>query len=466
MKRLSLRLRLSLFHTAAMACGLALAALAGHWALTRLVLGQLDAAILTLVEIEAAALQADPEGVVRVHEFAPGTAPHFARLDRFVQVATLDGRVLASSLNLGTARLPLTGSTLQRLQKDEIVLGTLDSFGDEPIRVVAMPVVARGRRYVVQAAGSLDDAYTLLATARWLFAGLSAALLAAVGITGAAFARHALQPIDEIVAQARSIGDSKLGERLPHPGHDDELGRLVDTLNAMLDRVERGIVTQKRFTADASHELRSPLSRLRTELEVTLRRPRERPEYEEALRSCLEEVERLSQLTDELLALARLDAEGSPRETPPVPLLPLVNEVVHRLQPQAGGRAVRLLVTPAPDLAVRVTPTAVCVALANVLDNALKFSPRGGQVQVGVSSEGPDALILVSDDGPGIAPSESDQLFDRFHRGLAARSGDAPGFGLGLAISRAAIERQGGRIAAENRSTGGATFCIRLPRAG
>ena len=119
--------------------------------------------------------------------------------------------------------------------------------------------------------------------------------------------------MDEIVAQARRIGESNLSERLPQPTSQDELGRLVDTLNAMLTRVERGVETQRRFTADASHELRSPLSRLRAEIEVTLRRPREAAEYEETLRSCLEEVERLSQLTEELLTLAHLDADEPAR---------------------------------------------------------------------------------------------------------------------------------------------------------
>ena len=109
--------------------------------------------------------------------------------------------------------------------------------------------------------------------------------------------------------QARRIGEASLGERLPHPGSPDELGRLIDTLNGMLARIERSVEAQRRFTADASHELRSPLSRLRAELEVTLRRPRDSSEYQEALRSCLEEVERLSRLTEELLTLAHLDAE-------------------------------------------------------------------------------------------------------------------------------------------------------------
>jgi two-component system OmpR family sensor kinase len=468
-RRLSFRNRLSVWHTAAVACFLAIGAFAGHWALKRLVLGQLDAALVALAETEASVLETDPRRPLRIHEFAPGTAPpSFVRLDRFVQVVDLDGNVLARSMNLGTARLPAPQAMLARLKAGEVVFETFEDFGEEPIRVAALPIHATGATYAVLVSGSLDDAYGILNAGRWLFLGLSLVLLAGVAVTTAVFARRALQPVDDIVAQARRIGESNLAERLPQPTSQDELGRLIDTLNAMLDRVEQGVETQRRFTADASHELRSPLSRLRAEIEVTLRRPREAAEYEETLRSCLEEVERLSELTEELLTLAHLDADDRPgRETPAVPLLPIVDNAVGRLSSQAGRRAVRILVdsgTASP--AVKVGATAVGLALTNILDNAVKFSPEGSAVRVGISTDGAEALIVVSDDGPGIAPDEAPRLFDRFHRGSAARERDVPGFGLGLAISRAVIERQGGSISTEGAGDRGARFRIRLPMAG
>jgi two-component system, OmpR family, sensor kinase len=468
MTRLSFRKRLSLWHTAAVACFLAIAAFAGHWALARLVLGQLDAALVALAETEGSALESDPRHPVRVHEFAPGSAPpSFVRLDRFVQIVDLDGNVLAKSANLSTARLPAPQGMLERLKAGEVVFETFEDFGEEPIRVAALPINAAGGSYAVLVSGSLDDAYRILNAGRWLFLGVSLVLLAGVAVTTAVFARRALQPVDEIVAQARRIGESNLAERLPQPTSQDELGRLIDTLNAMLARVERGVETQRRFTADASHELRSPLSRLRAEIEVTLRRPRDPAEYEETLRSCLEEVERLSELTEELLTLAHLDAEERPgRDAVAVPLLPIVHDALRRLGPQAHRRAVRLLVGPtAPPLAVRVAPTAVGLALTNILDNAVKFSPVDGEVRVGVSTDGGEALIIVSDQGPGVVPDELPRLFDRFHRGAAARASEAPGFGLGLAISRAVIERQGGSISADSAPDGGARFRIRLPLA-
>jgi two-component system OmpR family sensor kinase len=468
MRSPSFRFRLALYHTAAVACFLALAALGGHWTLERIALGQLDAALLALAETEAVALRAGSGPPIEVHEFAPGTAPpSFVRLDRLVQVVDLDGTVLARSANLGIARLPAPVPMLQRLREGEAVFGTFHDFGEEPIRLAALPISAGGRTYAVQVAGSLDDAYALVGAGRWLFAGLSAILILAVGFTSAFFARRALRPVDEIVDRARRIDEASLSERLPRPGGKDELGRLVETLNAMLARVERGVEAQRRFTTDASHELRSPLSRLRAELEVTLRRPRENAEYQEALASCLEGVQSLCQLTEELLTLAHLDAERQLGVGDPVALLPILDEAVRRLGPEAERRAVRVVVeTAGSGLAVKASAAAVRLALTNVLDNAVKFSPTGGDVRVGISASGAEALIVVADSGPGMASDELPHLFGRFHRGAASRAGDIPGFGLGLAISRAAIERQGGRIDADGFPGAGARFSIRLPLAG
>jgi two-component system OmpR family sensor kinase len=468
-RRLSFRSRLSIWQTVAVAVILGLAAFGGHWMLTRLVLGQLDAALVTLAETEASAIASDPRRPIRVHELAPGTAPpSFVRLDRFVQIVDLQGEVVAKSANLGPARLPVPPAMLKRLQRGEVVFETFANFTEEPIRVAALPIGADGETYAVLVSGSLDDAYRVLNAGRWLFVALSLVLLAGVAVTSVVFARRALRPVDEIVAQARRIGESNLGARLPQPASQDELGRLVDTLNAMLARVDRGVETQRRFTADASHELRSPLSRLRAEIEVTLRRPRVAAEYQDTLRSCLEEVERLSALTEELLTLAHIDGEETPGpEAPAVPLLPIVDAAVSRLGSQAGRHAVSVLVEP-PRVSprVKVRTTAVGLALTNILDNAVKFSPAGSAVTVDVSTEGGDALITVSDQGPGVAPDEVPHLFDRFHRGRAARESDVPGFGLGLAISRAVIEHQGGSISVQSGDPLGARFSIRLPLAG
>jgi two-component system OmpR family sensor kinase len=295
---------------------------------------------------------------------------------------------------------------------------------------------------------------------------MAVSILVGVGLTGVVLTRRALRPIDRIVNRAREIGEGSLGERLPRPGQQDEIGRLVDTLNEMLGRIEESFEVQRRFTADAAHELQSPLSRLRTELEVTLRRHRDTAEYEDTLRSCLDKVERLSILTKELLTLARLDAEqGRAAPTGAVPLGLLLEGVVGRLAAEADRRRVTIAIHPsqALSLSVRCAEGLADLVFTNMLDNAVKFSPPGGQVTVDAAAEGPAVVVAVSDAGPGIPADEIPRVFERFYRGRVARAKDSRGFGLGLAISRAVVKQHGGEMSVESAPDRGATFRVRLP---
>jgi two-component system OmpR family sensor kinase len=461
----SFKTRLWLGQVVVLAAMLALAAFGADWALRRVVLGEIiDDAILSLASTESAALQSEPSHP-RVHEIAPGAGPpSFARLDKFVQITNLDGGVVAQSGTLGTARLPIPPALLARLRDGETVFSTVSDFGEEPVRMVSLPASVGPSRYVVQVAMSLDDAHAVLRVGRWLFLSMSVLILAAIGLTSALLARRALRPIDLVVTRARHIGEANLTERLPHPGTRDEIGRLVETLNEMLGRLERSFEIQRRFTADASHELRSPLSRLRAELEVTLRRPRPVPEYEETLRSCLDEVQRVQDLTEQLLELARIDARQESELVQPIAVSEIV-AAASAVTSEAERRGILVLVEDAPEILVNAAPVAAKVALANILDNAVKFSPPGGEVRLAVLAGGEDVVIAVSDSGPGVSPEDVPRLFQRFYRGKASRASDVPGVGLGLAISRALIERQGGRISVGTSGEKGATFSVHLPRA-
>ena len=467
MMPLNLRSRVFVRHVVAVGLILALAAVGGDWIFSRMVLGEFDESLSELAQSEAEAAISRPSLPPRIHEVSFLTAPpFFPRLDKFIQIVGLDGQVVARSVNLGSAQLPTPPRVLERLRAGEEVFQTLRDFGDEPVRLLSVPLEIGGKAYAIQVAGSLDDARSSIRSARRLFLVMSAAILAAVALTGAMLARAILLPIDRIVGRARVIGASGLAERLPHPGSHDEMGRLVETLNEMLARIERVFEAQRRFTADASHELRSPLSRLRAELEVTLRRPRDRAEYERALASCLQEAEWLSGLTNELLTLARLDAGDSRQPTPqPVRLTPIVEQAVSRLAPEASRREVAVLVDAQADLTIQAAPGAAALVVGNVLDNAVKFSPPGGQVRILVTPENGSALVAISDSGPGIPANELPLLFERFFRGSSARRGEVPGAGLGLAICRVLVEGQGGSIEVSSPEGGGATVTIRLPLA-
>lgn len=461
---LSFHKRLALVHFAVIVSVLALAGFAGYWSLSRAIHGQLDAALLALAESESAMLTEGLALPINIHDVPTGPSPpSFTRLDRLLQIIDPDGRVLARSANLGSARLPTTPVLLAHLAMGETVFETLPNFGEEPTRMVSVPVQVHGTPLAIQVAGSLDDVNNVMKSASLLFIAMGLALILAVGAAGAVLTRQVFRTIDEVVRQARHIGEASLSERLCHPGTEDEMGRLVATLNEMLDRLERSFELHRRFTSDASHELRSPLSRLRTELEVTLRRPRERVEYEETLRSCMEEVERLTLLVEELLALARLDADQQREPAEPILLNNVIEETVRRLEPMAQEREVNMVFETSPAVTARISQGAAGLVLANLLDNAVKFSPAGGQVCIRLVKGDTEAIIAVRDQGLGIRIEELPHVFERFYRGTNARAKGTPGIGLGLALAETIIRTHRGRIVASNHPEGGTEFIIGLP---
>ena len=462
---LSFRRRLGLVHLTVILVVLAFAASAAYWGLSHAVRGQLDAALLALAETEAGMLVEEHGTQVRVHEVAAsGSAPlSFVRLDRLVQIVDAQGQPIARSANLGAARLPSHAATLARAAQGETVFETLHDFGEEPTRLVTVPVRVGDSLRAVQVAGSLDDVHGVLKAAAVLFAITSVVLLVSVGTAGSVLTGRVFGAIDDVVVKARRIGNEDLNQRLPHPGTADEIGRLVDTLNEMLARIEQGVDVQRRFTADASHELRSPLSRLRTELELALRRPREPQAYVETLQSGLEEVERLTLLVEELLALARLDAGQESGRAERVLLNTLAEEAVRRMEPIAQVRDVTLEIDAPVPLYAKVAASSASLVFDNLLDNAVKFSPVGGRVTVALAFDGPRATLRVRDRGPGIRSDEMLRVFERFYRGPSARPGSTPGMGLGLALAQAIVHAHGGRIGVTNAHEGGAVFEVQLP---
>lgn len=468
---LSFRRRLALLHVVVVTTVLAVAATLTYLSLVTALRAQLDGALLALAEQEASILAASPGLPVAVHE--PGTTaapPPYARLDRLVQIIGPRGEVLARSANLGAASLPNEAALLARLARGETVFEHL-AFGDEPTRRVSVPVHG-GRALAVQVAGSLDDVDHAVASAGWVFLVMSLVLVVVLTTAGAQLTGRVFGAVDDIVRQARRIGGRTLAERLPHPGTRDEIGRLIDTLNDMLARLEHAFEAQRRFTADASHELRSPLSRLRTELEITLRRPRGADEYVQALRSGLEDVARLTALVEELLTLARLDAGQDSAPVSPVAIGPIVEAVVRRARPAAQARGMTLSVAGAEDpgadsleenAAARVPRELLMLVATNLVENAVKYGAAGGSVLVSVVARPDGTALVVEDDGPGLPAEERERVFERFYRGAAARAADIEGTGLGLALCDLIVRAAGGRIEVGVSRWGGARFSVHLP---
>ena len=287
---------------------------------------------------------------------------------------------------------------------------------------------------------------------------LPAILLVSVS-AGYWLAGRALAPLIEVTRGLAEIKPHDRGRRLLTPPTGDEVTRLVRAVNSLLARVERASDAERRFAADAAHELRTPLTLLRSGIEVALRRPRTSAEYADALEAALHDVVALSTIAGELLALARIDQELAPAPEP-VDLSALAQEVIAALGPMAQAK--RLTVQTACDREVIADGNRNYLRrlLINLVDNALKFTPEGGVIEVALERRDGHAWLRIADSGPGIAEADRPFIFDRFFRGRGRREA---GNGLGLSLCREVVELHGGTLTAVNRVNGGAEFVVTLP---
>lgn len=268
-----------------------------------------------------------------------------------------------------------------------------------------------------------------------------------------------LKPIDTMTRTARLFSAEDLSARIGLPPTDDEIGRLAATFDEMLERVERSFMSYRQFTADASHELRTPVSVMRAILSVTSRRARSVEEYQTALRDLDKAADRLERLVSDLLFLSRLDmADPPPRHE--IDVGSLLSGLTESLRPLAEGKRLGLACEIHDDLPILGDEDAILHAFINVVDNAIKYTDRGS-VTVRAIREGDDALVLVRDTGVGIEGSDLPNVFDRFFRGEKSRT--VPGSGLGLAIAKAIIEGHRGRISVKSEPGKGTEMAIRLP---
>jgi heavy metal sensor kinase len=284
--------------------------------------------------------------------------------------------------------------------------------------------------------------------------------LAAVG--GAVIARAALGPVDQMAAAARRITAEDLHQRIALTGTGDELDRLAETLNGMLARLDEAFGQMRRFAADAAHELRTPLTALKGGIEVALRASRSPQEYRGVLASSLEEVDRLIRVAEDLLLLSRAAAGlGTPR--PRIDLEPLLLEVLDVGARLAQGTGVHVQLGDVAPAAVHADAGALGRAMRNLVENALKYTPAGGKVELFLRTANGEAVIAVQDTGIGIAPADAERIFEPFVRLDAARARETGGTGLGLAIARSIVHAHGGTLTLESEPGAGSRFTIRLP---
>ncbi|MFO7894094.1 MAG: ATP-binding protein [Longimicrobiales bacterium] len=462
-------LRLSLAVRAALIMTLALAVMSTAVVLSmREFLDQeLNANLLNVASIQAAALTDDPTGVMQFHEWelTPEEATQIRELNRFAQVWNADGESLLRS-QFVTEDLPLDTAALQRASAGNLVIEEQE-YLDLPIRSLYYPLERLGplhARHVLQIAAPLQGRNQILARLGRILAAVTVLLGLATFAGGWWLARRMVKPVSEIIDQAESIEARTLDRRIDAHADILEYARLVGVLNTMLGRLNRAFEAQRRFTADASHELRGPLTALRGEVELALRRDREPEEYRRVLASNLQEIERLSQLAEDLLTLARSDAGVMEPRVQRTDVLERAEHVFRRLQRKATDKDVALELQVDGETEAVMDPRLLDQLLWNLLDNAVKFTPAGGRVTMTLEGDGDGVRIRVADTGPGLPPDALDRIFERFYRADESRTHDheTGGTGLGLAIVRAIAEVHGGSVEARNRAGGGAEFIVAM----
>jgi heavy metal sensor kinase len=319
-----------------------------------------------------------------------------------------------------------------------------------------------GRPVVIQVARSEATMWLELRELT-LFLGLGLPLAVVVaGLGGYLMARRALAPVERMAERARSITADRLSDRLPVDNPRDEFGRLASVFNDTLARLEASFERMHRFTSDVSHELRTPLTAIRSVGEVGLREHRSERAYREIIGSMLEEVERLGCLVEHILTLSRTDRGQAALSTEVVDIRELADGVAAQLGVLAEEKrqVIEITGTRAADcLADRLI---LQQAFSNVVDNAIKYGPEGGRVGIHISSTPTEAVIDISDTGPGIDPSRAPHVFDRFYRGASADS--TAGAGLGLSIAKWAVEAVGGQLQLHRTAETGSVFRLVLPR--
>jgi two-component system, OmpR family, sensor kinase len=381
----------------------------------------------------------------RIEDLAAGAAPGPNSDERLTEVHRpgQPGRSVLSPRELDRVR---TGETLLVERGD--VAGV-----EGRVRLLARSIDTPEGRRIPVVGTSLDDRDEALASLLAQLALFGPVALVLASLLGYAIASAALRPVESMRAEASVISGAEPGRRLPVAGARDEISRLGSTLNDMLERLEHALARERGFVADASHELRTPLARLQGELELALRRPRSPEELEAAIRAASTETDRLSQLAEDLLVLARSDQQGLLLRREPVSVAEVAEEVASRY----GDSAVTVDVDGRLELSA--DRARLELALGNLVENALEHGAR----PVEVSSEEHDGRVElhVRDAGPGFPDAFLPRAFERFSRADEARSGG--GAGLGLAIVGAIARAHGGEAHAANRQRGGADVWISFP---
>ena len=453
--RLSIRLRLTAWYAATLLAGLALFGGVMWIALEQRLVAGTDLRLAQRIAGLQTALGPDARIKNRTHLRQ--------ELSEFVREVP-DGSLVQLRDSAGTPILPLPGQAVFPSPRPGRY--TVEIQGRR-FRVASGTLTAAGENYTALVALSLDEVGAILADFRRLLLWMIPAVLALACVGGYWLSSRALAPVDAITSVAKTIGVQNLSRRIASPQTGDELQRMAETWNEVLDRLESAVQRIRQFTSDASHELRTPLTLIRATADLALRREREPAEYRAALRQVAAEAEHMTALTEQLLTLARADTHGLEMALTATDLNPLVNSVAEQNAALALEKGVTLRACIAAEPAIAAADAAgLRRVLLILVDNALKHTPAGGAVTLSSALDGDSVVLAVEDTGEGIEAEALPHLFERFYRADEARgsgsSGNGNGFGLGLAIAQAIAEAHGTTILVESTPGAGARFSLAL----
>ncbi|HMU56144.1 MAG TPA: heavy metal sensor histidine kinase [Nitrospira sp.] len=390
--------------------------------------------------------------------------PELARIDKFFQIFSPSGTITIRSPNVKQHELPLSRQALEVAFSGRTIFESAKYPKEPPLRLISVPIIYRGNLlYIVQVGTSMESVEQTL-NRLLLVLLVTTPVALTVSLAGGWFlAGRALRPVDAITLAAQRIAGGDLTQRLNVPASADEIGRLAATFNNMIARLETSFRQIRQFSSDASHELRTPLTVMKGETELALRRPREAADYTVVLESNLEEIDRMTRIVDELLFLSRADMGEVKMEYLAVNLEVLLEDISRQASLLGQERDVQVVLGSVTPIVVRGDELRLRELFLNLVDNAVKYSRRGGTVEVTMTAVPGFAKIAVTDHGIGIAPGDLNRIFDRFYRTDDARAHTKKGTGLGLSICAWIAESHHGRIEVQSEFGKGSTFTVLLP---
>lgn len=462
---LSFRTRLTVRWLTAFGLVLALAHLAVFVGASAFLHRDLDAQLRTLAGTELAS-SSDGAGP-HLHEFPADVHGAAQVADKFAQILDARGQVVLQSPRLGNSPALLDAGTLERAFALQAPVVDVNLDG-RPGRMTAL-VIPGPSHYVLAVGLFTDGLHATLMRLGELLLGVWVAALGLTALVGFSLASRALDPIRRITDRASAIADGQFATRLDAPRVDDEIGRMTHLLNRMLDRMHGALEANRRFAADASHELRGPLTAMQGEIDVALKRDRTPEEYREALEHVRERITVVARLTEDLMLLVRAQEHQKPT-VGEVRVADLLQRVTAHATSAAEAGGVTLAVQADPNLVVYGEPSLLERVFDNLVRNGIQYNHEHGSVSITASMRpasgdwvSDEVVIDVRDSGTGIPPEERERVFERFYRLDSSRSRRTGGAGLGLAISREIVQLFRGTIRVEDAPGPGTTVEVRLP---